>query len=81
MRDKLVKVFSKLEVLDFTYRDAVLAAEISGKLAKKGKNVGLDAVVAAIAVNNGCEATVKRNGKHFRQIRELIDVEVEVYKI
>ncbi len=81
MRDKLTKVFSKLEILNFTYRGAVLAAKIGGKLAKQSRKVGLDAIVAAIAINNGCEAIVTRNEKHFRWISEITDLKIEVYKI
>ena len=81
MRNKLVKAFSRLEILDFSYKDAVLAAEIGGKLRRQNKNVGLDVLTAAIAINNGCEAVVTRNEKHFRWIEEVTGLRVETYDI
>ncbi|MEE8401492.1 MAG: PIN domain-containing protein [Candidatus Hydrothermarchaeaceae archaeon] len=81
MRDKVVRAFNMLEVLSFDYRDAVTAAEIGGKLAKQNKRVGADAITAAIAINNGCEAVVTRNEKHFRWIEEVAGLKVEAYAI
>jgi predicted nucleic acid-binding protein len=81
MKDKLTKAFNKLEILDFTYKDAVLAAEIGGKLIKMGKDVGSDAIIAAIAINNGCEAIVTRNEKHFKLIEQITGLKVETYRI
>ncbi len=60
MKRKLTEAFSRLEIPEFSYRDAVLAAEIGGKLRKKNKNVELDVLTAAIAIDNGCEAVVTR---------------------
>jgi len=80
MKDKLMRAFNKLEILDFTYKDAVLAAEIGGKLLRMGKKVGDDAIIAAIAINNGCEAIVTRNEKHFKLIEQITGLKVEGYK-
>ena len=77
--DKLVKTFNKLEILSFEYRDAILAAEIGGRLKREGKEVGADAIIAAIAINNGCEAVVTRNPRHFKWIEELTGLRVESY--
>jgi len=59
--------------------DALKAAEIGGALLKKKKTVGADAITAAIAINNGCEAVVTRNKKHFEWIKDLTGLEVETY--
>ncbi len=40
---------------------------------------GADAIIAAIAINNGCEAVVTRNEAHFRWIEELSGLSVETY--
>ena len=55
-KDKLKKAISRMKVLDFDYTDAVKAAELGGTLAHKGKHVGADAIIAAIAINKGCDA-------------------------
>lgn len=78
-KDKLKKAISRLEVLDFDYDDAVKAAELGGTLAHKGKHVGADAIVAAIAINKGCEAVVTRNEEHFRWLEEISELTVEIY--
>ncbi len=81
MKHKLSEAFSRLEILELRYRDAVLAAEIGGKLKKRGRHVGLDAITAAIAINNGCDSVVTRNERHFKWIEEETGLKVEVYKI
>lgn len=81
MLDKLIKIFNKLEILNFDYEDAVLAAEIGGRLKREKKEVGTDVVVAAIAINSGCEAIVTRNAKHFKLIEDMTGFKVEVYNI
>jgi predicted nucleic acid-binding protein len=77
--DKLTKAIERLEVLNFTYDDAIVAAKIAAQLARKGKYIGADAIVAAIAINNGCKAIVTRNEKHFRWIEEITGLKVETY--
>ncbi|MDI6858998.1 MAG: type II toxin-antitoxin system VapC family toxin [Methanocellales archaeon] len=79
IRDKISKVVNRLEVLEFRYVDALKASEIGGMLLKNGKMVGADAITAAIAINNGCEAVVTRNKQHFEWIRDLTGLEVEAY--
>jgi predicted nucleic acid-binding protein len=79
--EKLSKIVERLEVLSFTHVDAVKAAEIAGKLSLKGMHIGVDAIVAAIAINNRCEAVVTRNEKHFRWIGELTGLRVESYQV
>jgi len=79
MVDKLIKTFNKLEILDFNYEDSVLAAKIGGSLKRKRKEVGADVIIAAIAINNGCEAIVTRNARHFKWIGEITGLKVEIY--
>ncbi len=79
IRDKISKAANRLEVLEFRYADALKAAEINGALLKKKKTVGADAITAAIAINNGCEAVVTRNKRHFGEIKDLTGLEVETY--
>ncbi|MBU2617769.1 MAG: type II toxin-antitoxin system VapC family toxin [Euryarchaeota archaeon] len=79
IRDKISKVVNRLEVLEFRYVDALKASEIGGTLLKNGNMVGADAITAAIAINNGCEAVVTRNKQHFEWIRDLTGLEVEAY--
>ncbi|RLI77377.1 hypothetical protein DRP05_10315 [Archaeoglobales archaeon] len=81
MRDKLIKAFNKLEVLSFNYEDAILAAKIGGNLKREKKDVGIDAIIAAIAINNGCEAIVTRNARHFKWIEKVTNLKVELYTI
>lgn len=79
IRDKISKAANRLEVLEFRYVDALKASEIGGALLKKKKRVGADAITAAIAINNGCEAIVTRNKKHFGWIKDLTGLEVVTY--
>jgi len=79
IREKISKAASRLEVLEFRYVDVLKAAEIGGALLKKKKTVGADAITAAIAINNGCEAVVTRNKKYFGWIKDLTGLEVETY--
>ena len=79
--EKLSRMIERLVVLSFTYEDAVKAAEIAGNLALQGIHVGVDAIVAAIAINNRCEAVITRNEKHFKWIEELTGLRVEGYQV
>lgn len=45
-----------------------------------GKDIGDDAIIAAIAINNGCEAIVTRNEKHFKFIEQITGLKVKGYK-
>jgi predicted nucleic acid-binding protein len=78
-KNKLKKAINRMEVLKLDYNDAVKAAKLGGTLAHKGKHVGADAIIAAIAINNGCEAVVTRNEEHFRWIGEISGLSVEIY--
>ena len=77
--DKLIRAVERIEVLSFGYSDAVLAAKIAGELARNGKRVGADAVIATIAINNGCKAVVTKNERHFKWIEEITGLNVETY--
>ena len=77
--DKLARAIERMEVLCFRYNDAILAAKIAGELARKGKRVGADAVIAAIAINHGCNAIVTKNDIHFKWIEEITGLKVETY--
>jgi tRNA(fMet)-specific endonuclease VapC len=79
IREKLDRAFAMVEILDFRYRDALRAAKIAGELLKKGKEVGADAITAAIALNNGCDRIVTRNKKHFEMLKEVARIELEAY--
>jgi len=79
IREMISKAANRLEVLEFRYVDALKAADIGGALLKKKKRAGADAITAAIAINNGCEAVVTRNKKQFGWIKDLTGLEVETY--
>jgi len=81
MKDKLMKTFNKLEIFNFNYKDALLAAELGGKLRKMGKTIDLDVIIAAIALNNGCDSILTRNKRHFNWFKEIIDIKIEFYEI
>jgi predicted nucleic acid-binding protein len=76
--EKLNKAFDRMEVLPFLKEDALKAAEIAGILRRKGKIVGADAIIAAIALNNGC-TVVTRNYNHFQWLSEETGLEVIFY--
>lgn len=76
--DKLNRTFDRIEVLLFLKRDALKAAEIAGILKRRGRIVGVDAITAAIALNNGC-TVVTRNRNHFQWISEETGIEVVFY--
>jgi predicted nucleic acid-binding protein len=77
--DKLARAVERMEVLSFGYSDAVLAAKIAGELARDGKRVGADAVIAAIAINHGCKSIVTKNDVHFKWIEGITGLKVETY--
>ena len=76
--DKLGKAFTRVEVLDYTRKDALKSAEISGTLMARGINVGNDAIVAGIALNNGLHV-ITRNRKHFEPIQEYFGLTTKFY--
>ena len=71
------RFFDSLEVLPFGPGCADLAADVLGKLHKKGKMInGNDALIAASAMNHGCSRILTGNVKHFSRIPGL---QVETY--
>lgn len=76
--EKLNKVLKRIEILPFLEEDALRAADIVGNLRRRGKFVGADAIIAAIALNNGC-VLVTRNRDHFRWIKEETGLGVVFY--
>jgi predicted nucleic acid-binding protein len=78
LMDKLMKAFARVQILDYTQRDAMKSAEIAGTLLSKGNNVGNDAIVAGIAINQGLRV-VTRNRKHFEPIQKEFDLSVLFY--
>ncbi len=70
-------LFNRMELFSLDHEAALKAAEIIGELKRKGRKVDtLDALVAGIAITNGCEIIVTRNEKHFEPIE---GVEVRGY--
>ena len=76
--DKLNKVFKRINILPFLENDALKAAEIAGNLRREGRIVGADAIIAAVAFNNGC-VVVTRNRSHFQWIKEETGLNVVFY--
>jgi tRNA(fMet)-specific endonuclease VapC len=65
------KLLGRLEILPLDLASSRRAAEISAKLVAKGETIDFrDAMIAAIAVENGL-TLVTRNNSHFKRIREL----------
>lgn len=62
---------ARVAVLPLTDGDARLAAGWAGQLAREGKKLGVDAIVAAIAARNGCDGIVTRNVRHFEVLERL----------
>ncbi|MCS4541546.1 MAG: type II toxin-antitoxin system VapC family toxin [Euryarchaeota archaeon] len=79
IKEKLDKAFNRVEILDFKYRDALKASEIGGTLLRSGREVGADAITAAVALNNGYSTVVTRNIKHFELIKEVIKIDIQRY--
>lgn len=79
MIDKLERALVPVHVLPFDSEDAVKAGEILAKLKKKGKAIGIDAITAAIAINNGCSGVVSRNRAHFKDIEKVTGLKLVEY--
>jgi predicted nucleic acid-binding protein len=77
--DKLKRALVPIHVLSFNSEDAVKAGEILAKLKKTGKAVGIDAITAAIALNNGCSGVVSRNTAHFKDIQKVTGLKLVEY--
>jgi tRNA(fMet)-specific endonuclease VapC len=68
---KPVKEISQLPVLDYTKKDAKLAAELELKTEKTGKAIRrTDAMIAAITINNGA-SLYTLDLKHFKPLEPL----------
>ncbi|MBS7247852.1 MAG: type II toxin-antitoxin system VapC family toxin [Candidatus Jordarchaeales archaeon] len=68
---KPIEELLELHVLDYTKKDAVLAAKLELEAEKKGTPVRrTDAMIAAIAINNNAELFTL-NYKHFKPLETL----------
>ena len=64
-------IVSKVRVLDFTYKEALRAAEVLFELHATGRPIGIeDVMIASIALSSGL-VVVSGNVKHFSRIPEL----------
>lgn len=64
-------IISKLRILDFTYREALKAAEILFELHSVGRPIGIeDVMIGSIALSSGL-VVISANTKHFSRIPEL----------
>jgi predicted nucleic acid-binding protein len=71
--DSLQRLLSNLEILNLDYKATSQAAQISGTLAREGREIDpFDALIAGITLTNGAEAIITRNIKHFSRIPELV---------
>ena len=65
------RIISKLTILDFTYREAVKAAEILRDLHAAGQPIAIeDVMISAIALTNSL-VVVSANTKHFSRIANI----------
>lgn len=77
--DLYAKVLARLIALPMSLEDAAKAAEIGGELRRRGQDVGVDSLTAAIALRSGSDGVVTRNVAHFERIKELTGLEVIAY--
>jgi len=65
------RILSKLTVMNFSYKEALKAAEILSHLRLSGKPIGLeDVMIASIALSNGL-VVISANTRHFTQVPGL----------
>jgi tRNA(fMet)-specific endonuclease VapC len=65
------RILSKLTVMNFTYKEALKAADILAHLYSTGQPIGVeDVMIASIALSNGL-IVVTANTKHFSRIPNL----------
>lgn len=65
------EAISKYAILDFGEPEAILAADLTLSLTKRGELIGFeDTMIASVALSHGF-TVVTRNEKHFRRIPEL----------
>ena len=77
--DLYAKVLARLVLLPMTLDDASKAAELGGKLRRRGRDVVADALTAAIALRAGCDGIVTRNVSHFSDLAALTGLTVVKY--
>ena len=77
--DLYSRVLSRLVLLPLSLEDAAKAAELGGELRRQGRDVGADALTAAIALRGGCDGVVTRNVDHFRRIEGIAGLAVVPY--
>jgi predicted nucleic acid-binding protein len=64
-------ILSKVRILNFSYKDALKAAELLSELYSIGQPIGVeDVMIGAIALSNGL-VVVTANTKHFSRITDL----------
>lgn len=64
-------ILSKLRILNFSYKDALKAAELLSELHSIGQPIGIeDVMIASIALTNAL-VVVSANTKHFSRITDL----------
>ncbi len=64
-------ILSKVHILNFSYKDALKAAELLSELYSIGQPIGCeDVMIGAIALSNGL-VVVSANTKHFSRITDL----------
>jgi len=64
-------ILSKVQILNFSYKDAFKAAELLSELYSIGQPIGVeDVMIGAIALSNGL-MVVTANTKHFSRITDL----------
>jgi tRNA(fMet)-specific endonuclease VapC len=64
-------ILSKVQILNFYYKDALKAAEVLSELHSIGQPVGIeDIMIGSIALSNGL-VIVSANTKHFSRIPDL----------
>ena len=65
------RIISKLRILDFSYNEAMRAAEVLHELHSIGKPIGIeDVMIGSIALSHGL-TVISANTKHFSQIPNL----------
>lgn len=79
VQDKLERTVARMDILPLRDVDARKAAQMAGNLRRQGVNVGVDVLVASIAVNHGCDGIVTRNVGHFKPIEKLTGLKVVAY--
>lgn len=79
IEDKVERAVARMDVLPLRDVDARKGAQIAGQLRRQGVQVGVDVLVASIAINHGCDGIVTRNVDHFRAIERLTGLEVVTY--